>query len=70
MSVLKKKLILSFSVLIFLAACNTKETYAYWTDRTDIQIQRLDKAGIKYEVREGEIWVREKDLKKAMACCS
>lgn len=65
-----KKLILSLSVLIILAACNEKEPYTYWTDRTDNQILRLDEAGIKYEIREGEIWVRQKDLKRVMACCS
>ncbi|MBT2642812.1 hypothetical protein J7I80_11285 [Bacillus sp. ISL-41] len=65
-----KKLILSFSVLIILAACNAKEPYTYWTDRTDNQILRLDEAGIKYEIRAGKIWVREKDLKRVMACCS
>jgi hypothetical protein len=65
-----KKLILSFCALIILAACNAKESYTYWTDRTDNQILRLDEAGIKYEIRAGEIWVREKDLKRVMACCS
>ncbi|WP_226647238.1 hypothetical protein [Mesobacillus subterraneus] len=70
MSILKKKLILSFSVLVLLAACNSEESYTHWTDSTDNQIQRLDDAGIKYEIREGEIWVRDKDLKKAVACCS
>lgn len=70
MSILKKKLILSFSVLVLLAACNTEESYTDWTDSTDNQIQRLNDAGIKYEIREGEIWVRDKDLKKAVACCS
>lgn len=68
-----KKLTLSFCLLVVLAACNTEESYTHWTDRTDRtdnQIQRLDEAGIKYEIREGEIWVRDKDLKKAVACCS
>jgi hypothetical protein len=68
---LSKKLILSCSVLVLLAACsNTKESYTHWTDSTDNQIQRLDEAGIKYVIREGEIWISEKDLKKAVACCS
>ncbi|WP_102261079.1 hypothetical protein [Mesobacillus jeotgali] len=67
---MKKKLALGFFIVITLTACNQKEPYAYWTGRTDNQIQRLDEAGIKYEIREGEIWVREKDLKKVMACCS
>lgn len=67
---MKKKLALSFLIVITLTACNQNESYTHWTDSTDNQTQRLDEAGIKYEIREGEIWVREKDLKKAMACCS
>lgn len=65
-----RELALSFCALLMLAACNTEESYTHWTDSTDNQIQRLDEAGIKYEIREGEIWVRDKDLKKAVACCS
>jgi hypothetical protein len=68
--VLKKKLALSFLIVITLTACNQNESYTNWTDSTDNQTQRLDEAGIKYEIREGEIWIREKDLKKAVACCS
>ncbi|WLR54702.1 hypothetical protein LC048_20195 [Mesobacillus subterraneus] len=67
---MRKKLALSFFIVITLTACNTDEPFAYWTERTDNQIQRLDEAGIKYEIREGDIWVRKKDLKKVMACCS
>ncbi|MBT2680459.1 hypothetical protein J7E38_15720 [Bacillus sp. ISL-35] len=57
-------------LLITLTACNAEEPLTYWTDSTENQIQRLDEAKIKYEVRDGEIWVREKDLKKVAACCS
>ena len=67
---MKIKLILSLSVLVLLAACNAEESYTHWTDSTENQTQRLDEAGIKYEIREGEIWVRDKDLKKAVVCCS
>ena len=67
---MKKKLALGFFIVITLTACNQNESYTHWTDSTDNQTQRLDEAGIKYEIREGEIWVREKDLKKVMACCS
>lgn len=70
MIVLMKNLTLIFSVLIVFTACNTNESYTYWTDRTDNQIQRLDEAKIEYEVREDEIWVREKALEKVVACCS
>ncbi|MBT2684726.1 hypothetical protein [Bacillus sp. ISL-37] len=67
---MRKKLALSFFIVITLTACTQNESYTHWTDSTDNQTQRLDEARIKYEIREGEIWVREKDLKKAVACCS
>lgn len=57
-------------LLITLASCNPNESLTYWTDSTENQIQRLDEAKIKYEIRDGEIWVREEDLKKVVACCS
>ena len=56
--------------MISLTACNPNESYSYWTERTDYQIKRMDEAKIEYEIRDGAIWVRDKDLKKAMACCS
>ena len=57
-------------IMISLTACNPNESYSYWTERTDYQIKRMDEAKIEYEIRDGAIWVRDKDLKKAMACCS
>lgn len=60
-------------VLIISSACsseNRSNTYVYWTEKTDNQIQRLDQAKIKYEIRHGEIWIREKDTIKVVACCS
>jgi hypothetical protein len=57
-------------LLITLASCNPDESFTYWTDSTENQIQRLDEAEIRYEIRDGEIWVIEEDLKKVMACCS
>ncbi|AZB41092.1 hypothetical protein CEF21_01340 [Bacillus sp. FJAT-42376] len=64
---MKKILLIPFIVL---TACSTGETYTYWTDKTNNQIQRLNDANIKYEIKNGEIWVREKDMKKVVACCS
>jgi hypothetical protein len=64
--------LLSF-ILVFLftmSACTKEENFTYWTEKTDNQIQRLDKANIKYEIREGEIWVKEEDMKKVVACYS
>ena len=57
-------------ILIMLSACNKEENYTYWTGKTDNQIERLDKANIKYEIRDNEIWVKEKDMFKVVACCS
>ncbi|MCT8140244.1 hypothetical protein H1D32_22615 [Anaerobacillus sp. CMMVII] len=70
---MKKLLVLvvvTFSLVIILSSCNTEENYIYWTDKTENQIQRLDHSNIKYEIREGEIWVREKDMDKVLACCT
>jgi hypothetical protein len=57
-------------LLITLSACNKKENYTYWTEKTDNQIKRLDEANIKYEIREGEIWVKEDDMEEVVVCCS
>jgi hypothetical protein len=53
-----------------MSACSKEVNYTYWTEKTDNQIQRLDEANIKYEIRKGEIWVKEEDMKKVVACCS
>jgi hypothetical protein len=50
-----------------MSACTKVENFTYWTEKTDNQIQRLDKANIKYEIREGEIWVKEEDMKKVVS---
>ncbi|WP_144480137.1 hypothetical protein [Cytobacillus oceanisediminis] len=54
-------------LLITLASCNPDESLTNWTDTTENQLPRLDEAKIKYEIRDAQIWVREKDLKKVMA---
>jgi len=59
--------------LLILSACSTENssgTYVQWTEQTDNQIQRLNQAKIKYEIRHGDIWIREKDNRKVVACCS
>ncbi len=57
-------------VVMILSACTSKDTYIYWTEKTDNQIQQLDQVKINYEIRHGEIWIREKDTRKVVACCS
>ncbi|KGP90655.1 hypothetical protein N780_04040 [Pontibacillus chungwhensis BH030062] len=59
-----------FITLIALSACSSTETYTYWTEESEEQIQRLNEADIRYEVRDGEIWVSEKDMDEVVACCS
>lgn len=59
--------------LLILSACSTENssgTYVQWTEQTDNQIQRLNQAKIKYEIRHGDFWIREKDNRKVVACCS
>jgi hypothetical protein len=46
------------------------KSYVYWTTNTNNQIQRLEAADVEYEIREDEIWVREEDMEKVLACCS
>jgi hypothetical protein len=67
---MKKLFFMTFVILNTLSACSIEETYTYWTDKTDNQIQRLEEANINYEIRETEIWVIEKDRDKVVACCS
>ncbi|WP_156317595.1 hypothetical protein [Bacillus sp. CHD6a] len=59
--------------LVILSACSSDSSsgaYVYWTEKTDNQIQQLDHAKINYEIRHGDIWIREKDTRKVVACCS
>jgi|GEM_PF-5085534 len=67
---MKKLLYIIYVSLMLLSGCSTKDEYIYWTDQTDNQIQRLVGADISYEIRHGEIWIREKDKSKVVVCCS
>ncbi|MGD6792146.1 hypothetical protein [Sutcliffiella horikoshii] len=69
---MKKLIITGLISLIILCACSSQSNgpYVYWTEKTDNQIQQLDQVKINYEIRHGEIWIREKDTRKVVACCS
>ena len=56
-------------LLLLLSGCNDDE-FVYWTDTEASQIQRLDEANISYDIRNGEIWIKENDMTKVIACCS
>lgn len=66
-------LVMTLVFVMLLFGCNSKDDedkYVYWTEKTESQIERLDDANINYEIKDGEIWVREKDMFKVVACCS
>ncbi len=63
-------MLLMVMILLTLSACSSAETYTFWTEESIQQIQRLNEANIRYEIRNGEIWVSEGDMDKVVACCS
>lgn len=65
-----KKILLCLVLIILLVGCNGDKHYVYWTDISESQLLRLDAANIQYMTRGEEIWIREKDLNKVVACCS
>ncbi|KGX91182.1 hypothetical protein N781_05385 [Pontibacillus halophilus JSM 076056 = DSM 19796] len=67
---MRKVLFVTFASLMACSACSGGDTYTYWTDTTENQIQRLDEASINYEIRDDEIWVDEEEMDKVVACCS
>ncbi|WP_203334758.1 hypothetical protein [Planococcus beigongshangi] len=68
---MKRLLVTGFVSLTLLSGCNPSATYYIdWSDTSEDQIQRMDEANIKYDIRDGQIWIRERDLDKAAACCS
>ena len=68
--VLMKLIFLTLVLFFLLSGCNAEEEYTYWTEKTDNQIQLLDEAIINYEIREGEIWIRDRDFSRILICCS
>lgn len=67
---MKKLLLITFVSIMLLSGCSTEDEYIYWTEKTDNQMQCLDGSNIKYEIRDGEIWVKEKDTSNVVVFCS
>lgn len=71
---MEKKVLVTVIFILFmlLSACNTNddEKYAPWAEESANQIKRLNKAEIDYKTQNGEIWIKENDVKKAVQCCS
>ncbi|MDS9471272.1 hypothetical protein [Sporosarcina pasteurii] len=57
-------------LLMILMGCQSQSEFIYWTDVTENQIQRLNDAKLKYEVRDGQVWIKESDMFKVVTCCS
>jgi hypothetical protein len=57
---------------MLLSACNTNDDAKYvpWAGESTSQIERLNEAGVDYKTQNGKIWIMEKDVKKAVQCCS
>lgn len=68
---LNKFLTVGLLLLIPLTGCSPEDSnFIHWADKTESQIKRLENSNIKYELRNNEIWIKEKDLDKAVSCCS
>jgi hypothetical protein len=63
---MKKIFSITIIVIGLLFGCSPAAEYIYWTEETENQLQRLNEAKINYEIRNGEIWVKERDMDKVI----
>lgn len=67
-----KRIMLILCVFI-LSACGSNGEISYdaeWGDYSDSNVKTLEENNINYEVKDGVIFIEEKDLNKAQNCCS
>ncbi|RNA66971.1 hypothetical protein [Alteribacter keqinensis] len=57
---------------VILTACSAGDENddVQWGEYSDSAVQRLEYSNIDYEVKDGQIFIREKDVNKAQSCCS
>ncbi|OXS72607.1 hypothetical protein B1B04_15000 [Lysinibacillus sp. KCTC 33748] len=74
-----KKLCILFTVIsVLLLGCSQEKSYNVWVDSStqsqetiDSAIKRLSKAGVDFIIDEnGSVLVNEKEMDKAVICCS
>jgi hypothetical protein len=70
---MKKMLVVFLSAVLLLQGCSTNESeqkLVEWGEYSTSQEERLKKNGIDFKVEDDKIYIEEKDLNKAAACCS
>lgn len=70
---MKKILVVFLSAVLLLQGCSTNEReqkLVEWGEYSASQEERLKKNGIDFKVEDDMIYIEEKDLNKATACCS
>ncbi len=70
---MKKMLVVFLSAVLLLQGCSTNESaqkLVEWGEYSTSQEERLKKNGIDFKVEDDTIYIEEKDLNKAAACCS
>ncbi|UJW58731.1 membrane lipoprotein lipid attachment site-containing protein [Bacillus sp. A116_S68] len=68
-----KKILAFISIMIILQGCNGNNDESFdvnWSEYSDTTVERLESNGIKYEIRDGNVYIPKKDHDKAVACCS
>ncbi|MBM7097596.1 hypothetical protein JSY36_17825 [Bacillus sp. H-16] len=65
-----KHILLAGTMCFVLFASEEESRYVEWASHSESQIQRLQDAIIMFEVRDGTIWIKEKDVTKAVMCCT
>lgn len=71
-----KKIIIVFTIIftLLLTGCSPNQTsneeLISFGEKSNSLIKRLEEAKIDYEIQNNEVYIKEKDLSKATACCT
>ena len=71
-----KRIIIVFTIIftLLLTGCSTNQTsneeLISFGEKSNSLIKRLEEAKIDYEIQNNEVYIKEKDLSKATACCT
>jgi len=71
-----KRIIIVFTIIftLLLTGCSPNQTgneeLISFGEKSNSLIKRLEEAKIDYEIQNNEVYIKEKDLSKATACCT